>query len=182
MKYLSTLTTIVITLFILVNPCRGLASESELPEGYVDSTGLDVLCKGMDAAIVGVSSLAAGVRAATATFTAFELYDIATEGVYSRSAECSMSWQDWANYYKSNPVNYNDFIKEHCGGNPLNCPGTYNVDQPMDCSTFIVCSDYAVDVLNGPFSVNDLVAPFAQFEMQYYYNDWNFDSTTWDIP
>lgn len=182
MKHYSLAITILITVLILFTPVTGAARESQLPEGYENSTGLDVLCKGMDAAIVGVSQLTAGVRAAAAVFTAFELWDIATENVYSRSAECSMSWQDWANYYKNNPVDYDEFIKEHCGGNPLNCPGGYNRDQPMDCSTFIVCSDYSFDVLNGPFSVNDLVAPFARFEMQYYYNDWNFDSSTWDIP
>lgn len=159
----------LIGILVILLPSKAFA---KLPDGYVDDPTLTVYCKGVGLAMVAVSQANIYSRAITVILGAKEYYDVVVEGEYSPSAKCSMSFQDWNNYYIENPIDYNEFVREQCYGNPLNCPGTLNVGDPTDCSTFIVCSDYSGVVGSGGFSFNDLVAPFGILEMQIQYNSW----------
>lgn len=157
-------------IFIIIT-LISVKSHASLPPGYDHHPGLDVVCKGLALSMVAISAVNIYSRAATAIFAGKEVYDITTEGTYSASAKCSMRFQDWNNYYLENPVSYDEFVRDRCYGNPLNCPGGLNIGAPSDCSSFIVCSDYS-SIQNQPFSFNDMVAPFAILETQVYYNNW----------
>lgn len=178
MKIISYLTGIVFAMTVSV-----VSAQETLP-GYEPHPGLVGACKAMDAAIVAISAspMVQGIRAASVVLLGMEFYDIFSEGKYSRSQECAMGWEDWARHYQQNPIDYDDFIEEVCGGNPLNCPGGYNVGQPIDCSTFIVCSNYPEYMWTRGFSFNDLVAPFSIVEQNYYYNDWDNGLIPSEIP
>lgn len=171
---------VVIILFCVTLPSKAYA---KLPDGYVDDPSLTVFCKGVGIAMVAISQANIYSRAATVILGAKEYYNIAVEDNYSASAKCSMSFQDWNRYYIENPIDYNDFVRDTCNGNPLNCPGALNVRNPTDCSTFIVCSDYS-GIGGGGFSFNDLVAPFSILEMQVHYNSWQgerYEPINWGL-
>lgn len=178
MKFISYLTGIVFALTVSV------VSAQETPPDYEPDPGLVGACKAMDAAIVAISAspMVQGIRAAGVVLLGMEFYDTFSEGKYSRSQECAMDMQDWARHYQENPIDYTDFVEETCGGNPFNCPGGFNVGQPIDCSTFIVCSNYPGDMWTSGFSFNDLVAPFSIVEQNFYYNDWDYQPYAAELP
>lgn len=93
-----------------------------------------------------------------------------------------MGIEDWARHYQENPIDYSEFIEETCGGNPLNCPGGLDVGQPIDCLTFIVCSNYPGGMCTNGFLVNDLVAQFSIVEQQFYYNYCDYQPYAAELP
>ncbi|RUO33178.1 hypothetical protein [Aliidiomarina soli] len=171
-KILTVLLTVSITL--LAN-FQVKAQQAPLPPGYENDPELTKVCQGISAAVAAVSVFTPGGligRSVGAAFAAMNAYQEVTGGRYSASAHCEMGIQDFVKHYTDNPIVYNDWIRTVCGGNPYNCPGTLNVGSPRDCSTYIVCSDYTA-IQHRPFSLNDLIAPFAMTELHVQYNTWD---------
>lgn len=88
------------------------------------------------------------------------------------------------NYYKSlerqrDDFDYERFVREVCGGNPLNCPNGYNSmgqlpNLPTKCSTYIVCSVPHVVGSNVSLTVNDLINAGTFVDLSYQTGYWDY--------
>lgn len=88
------------------------------------------------------------------------------------------------NYYLSlqrqmDNFDYERFVKEVCGGNPMACPNGYNSmgslpTSPSNCSTYVVCS---VPHVVGPLqslTVNDLISAGTFVDLSYRAGYWDY--------
>lgn len=92
----------------------------------------------------------------------------AVGGSAAFSGRCERSLQDFIDYYDENPIDYDAFVRDECGGNPLTCPGNYNnpndpyAEWPQNCYGLVVSC--AMPLPRSPYgtsftgmSVNDLL-------------------------
>jgi hypothetical protein len=88
------------------------------------------------------------------------------------------------NYYESlerqkDSFDYQQFVDDVCGGNPLACPNGYNSmgdlpTTPVECSTYVVCS---VPHVVGPYqslTVNDLISAGTFVDLSYQAGYWDY--------
>lgn len=100
--------------------------------------------------------------------------------------KCIDAFKRYEQTYRDNPVDYEDFLRRFCNGNPNNCPGNLSVsrfddwENPRDCTKFIVCS---MEILRRTspegVSVQDVINAihFVGYSVNYGYwavNDYGF--------
>lgn len=98
------------------------------------------------------------------------------------SERCQRSLEEFGEYYRNNPVNHITFVRDHCDGNPLNCPGNLNIhdpwhDFPSNCQVLLTCGAQATrdPATTGPFnsiSVNDLINGMTFVDISISYGYW----------
>lgn len=98
------------------------------------------------------------------------------------SGRCQRSLKEFGEYYQKNPVNHIDFVRDQCGGNPLNCPGNLNPhnpwqNSPFECWLVINCGANGIrdPATIGPFnsvSVNDLISAMTFVDISISYGYW----------
>lgn len=85
-------------------------------------------------------------------------------------AKCEEEVEDFIDYYERNPINYNDFVRQQCYGNPFACPGNLSTN-PASCNTFIVCSPYMITGRGG-LSIADVISAITHIDMAYQLGSW----------
>lgn len=119
-------------------------------------------CQALGVFIGAVGGYAAGGPAGPAIQAGLTAVG-ASFGDAALSASCSRAADEFAEYYQQNPVDYDDFVENQCGGNPANCPGNLSpFPSPYDCVEMIDCiggrvpSGYSVsvqDLIDGAYYV-----------------------------
>ncbi|KPD21996.1 hypothetical protein [Idiomarina abyssalis] len=137
--------------------------------------GLSTHCRGVAAAITVTASLLPQTRAAqVAVAITGGVSEFMADEVMSK--KCEKNLIEWSEYYSENPIDYDDFVRNNCNGNPLTCPGggTWGIGQPQDCDYYITCLP-GNPTLSGPFSVNDLIVTTSHFSNFWETNSWAVD-------
>lgn len=85
--------------------------------------------------------------------------------------QCEKNMQEIIDYYNDHPLTYDDWLRDHCGGNPFNCPGDMSVN-PATCGTFMVCAPYTVDLTGPGVSVMEIIGGMHVIDMAYQFGSW----------
>lgn len=87
-------------------------------------------------------------------------------------------------YYKSleaqkDAFDYNDFVRDVCGGNPLTCPNGWNAmnrlpGSPYDCHMYIVCNISLAVASDNSLSVQDMLSAGAFIDLSRRAGYWDY--------
>lgn len=90
------------------------------------------------------------------------------------------------NYYRSleeekNSFDYNEFVRDVCGGNPLTCPNGWNAlswlpGRPQDCRMYIVCNLSLAVRSDNSLSVQDMLNSGAFIDLSHRVGYWDYSS------
>jgi hypothetical protein len=147
----------------------GMAS-ADTPEGVTKG------CKAVGLALSALGGYVVGQPFGPAAISMTTAVTVGL-GTDALSAKCE-------DYYRAlerqkDSFDYEEFVANVCGGNPLACPNGYNSmgDLPMtpvDCSTFIVCSVPLVVGDNVSLTVNDLINGGTFVDLSYQAGYWDY--------
>lgn len=174
----------------LLIPCEGIAQTQQ--QRQVDSDiKNNPVCRAVSAFTVAVAFAPATRNIETALGIGLAAAGIEISGASDWAQQkCERGLQDFVDYYERNPVDYDDFVREQCGGNPYNCPGTFNVNQPSGCSYLIVCSPFTVsnEAFAHRVSVEDMVHSLQITRNAVVTGNWSSwwrdggDGGDWSVP
>lgn len=130
----------------------------------------DPACKAVGAFVsaAGTVPLIRGVNAAIQTGLAAAGIALFSEPL---AKKCEKNMQEIIDYYRHNPIGYDDWMRDHCGGSSFNCPGELSVN-PATCGTFIVCAPYTVDVAGPGVSILEFMGGMQVIDMAYQFGSW----------
>lgn len=87
-------------------------------------------------------------------------------------------------YYRSledqkNSFDYNEFVRDVCGGNPLTCPNGWNAlgglpDRPQDCRMYVVCNLSLAVRSDNSLSVQDMLNAGAFIDLSHRSGYWDY--------
>ena len=159
----------IAVLFILA--CFVLpASASETPGEIDHDIENNPVCRGVSNFIVGASAvfLFRGANAAVAGGMAAVMIDGLTGSIQD---SCQRELEEFVDYYERNPIIYDDYVREECGGNPFNCPGNFGT-APSSCGTFMVCTPYIFDYDHSGVSISRLSSTIQNIGLAYQLGGW----------
>jgi|AntRauMinimDraft_4_1070384.scaffolds.fasta_scaffold09849_1 hypothetical protein len=160
-------------LYILAVLFSGTSSASGEDKSEYD--GLNEYCRGVAASLTFLAGLTPStLLSRTIMLTVSGASEYMADELMS--TKCEKNLTEWNDYYKENPIDYNEFVRDACDGNPLTCPGggTWAVGNPQDCSYYITCMPDN-PALGGAFSVNDLIMSVSHFKTSWDDNTWYVD-------
>lgn len=162
--------------FTIPLSCILMLTFSSFSSAKEEYEGLNEYCRGVAAAITALSGITPATRIGrTIAVTTSAASEYMANELMSR--KCEKNLTEWNDYYKDNPIDYDEFIRDHCGGNPLTCPGggSWAVGNPQDCSYYMTCMP-GNPSLGGAFSVNDLLMSTSHFKTFWNENTWHVDN------
>lgn len=98
-------------------------------------------CSAIGAGLGALAGFGIGSISRSTAVTVFATAAGADLGGSGFGEPCEEWAQEFADHYQDNPIDYDEFVENTCGGNPFNCPGTLNPwDFPDDCIFIIDCT------------------------------------------
>lgn len=166
----------VVMALALLMPTGAMASDSG--DGIRDDIRNNPVCRAVNHFIIGAAAthLGRGAHHAIAAGAAMAGIGLGADSIQQR---CEREIEDFVRYYEENPVDYSEFVREHCHGNPFNCPGGWSAN-PATCQTFMNCAPWIIDVSAPGVSVSNIIGAIHHIEAAYYWGSWSGPSS--DVP
>jgi hypothetical protein len=104
---------------------------------------------------------------------------VAAVGHELGSTPIQKACDNYFSYFRTASIDYESFVEDHCGGNPLMCPNGYNTTgglppDPEDCETLIVCSFALAVRYDGSLSVQDVLNAGAFVDISVRSGYWDY--------
>lgn len=153
---------------IFLMPALAIASDSD---GIREDIENNPVCRSVNYFIVGAAATHLGRGAQSAIVAGAALAGVGL-GADSIQRRCERELEDFVRYYEENPVDYDDFVENHCGGNPFNCPGGWSAN-PASCRTFINCAPFIIDISAPGVSISNVIGAIHHIDLANHWGSWD---------